>query len=177
MEQNDIKLLKDAQRGSKKAIETLFNTYKDPAFNISYRMVQRTDVAEDIVMDSFIKIMEGNFNVTDSFKSYFFRSVINNSLNYLKKEKRENISFEEGGFDVITQETPEKVYEKEERLKKIKEAIQKLPENQKTALILIKYEDLSYKEASEIMGKSVKSVESLMIRAKENLQKELKDEI
>ena len=63
MVQNDLKLVKDAQKGSKKAIESLFNTYKDPAFNISYRIVQRTEAAEDIVMDSFIKIMQGMFKL------------------------------------------------------------------------------------------------------------------
>ena len=175
MEQSDIKLLKDAKRGNKKAIETLFKNYKEMAFNISYRIVQRYDVAEDIVMDSFIKILQGNFNIQDSFKSYFFKTVVNNSLNYVKKEKRESVSFDEFNYDIVTDETPEKITEREELLSRLKEAINKLPENQKTAFILIKYEDLSYKEASKIMGKSVKSIESLISRAKENILKELSD--
>ena len=60
-----------------------------------------------------------------------------------------------------------------ERSKQLKLAINKLAENQRVALILSRYQELSYKEIAEVMGVSVSSVESLLFRAKENLRKML----
>ena len=58
-----------------------------------------------------------------------------------------------------------------EQIKLLHKAIDKLPENQRTALILNKYEELSYKEIADVMGVSLSSVESLLFRAKNNLEK------
>ena len=63
------------------------------------------------------------------------------------------------------------ILEEQEQIKLLHKAIDKLPENQRTALILNKYEELSYKEIADVMGVSLSSVESLLFRAKNNLEK------
>ena len=65
----------------------------------------------------------------------------------------------------------QQLLEEQEQLELLHRAIDRLPENQRTALILNKYEELSYKEIAEIMGTSLSSVESLLFRAKNNLEK------
>jgi len=63
--------------------------------------------------------------------------------------------------------------QEKERKKILEQALDSLPERQKTAFVLSKYEDLSYKQIGEVMKLSVSSVESLIFRAKKNLQKKL----
>lgn len=65
----------------------------------------------------------------------------------------------------------QQILEEQEQIKLLHKAIDKLPENQRTALILNKYEELSYKEIADVMGVSLSSVESLLFRAKNNLEK------
>ena len=65
----------------------------------------------------------------------------------------------------------QQLLEEQEQLELLHRAIDRLPENQRTALILNKYEELSYKEIAEVMGVTLSSVESLLFRAKSNLEK------
>ena len=65
----------------------------------------------------------------------------------------------------------QQLLEEQEQLELLHRSIDRLPENQRTALILNKYEELSYKEIAEIMGTTLSSVESLLFRAKSNLEK------
>ena len=65
----------------------------------------------------------------------------------------------------------QQILEEQEQIELLHKAIDKLPENQRTALILNKYEELSYKEIAEVMGVTLSSVESLLFRAKNNLEK------
>jgi RNA polymerase sigma-70 factor (ECF subfamily) len=69
--------------------------------------------------------------------------------------------------------SPENILEKSELQQIVQEAINSLPTKQKTAIVLSRYEELSYKEISKIMELSISSVESLLFRAKENLAKKL----
>lgn len=171
----DLKTLKNARAGNNKSIELLFQTYNKTAFNISYRIVQRSDVAEDIVMDTFYKILNKNIDIKESFSAYFYRMIVNNSLNYIRKQSHENICPNEFNYDIVSNDNPQAELEKKELISKLKIAINNLPENQRTALILTKYEELSYKEAAEILKTTVKSVEGLIARAKEKLKDELKE--
>lgn len=171
----DLKILKSARAGNNKSIDYLFQTYNKTAFNISYRIVQRADIAEDIVMDCFHKILEKDHEIKENFSAYFFRMIVNYSLNHIRKEKHENICPNEFNYDLIAEDNPDKELENKELLLRLKQAINNLPENQKTALILTKYEDLSYKETAEILNTTIKSVEGLITRAKQKIKEELSD--
>jgi RNA polymerase sigma-70 factor (ECF subfamily) len=72
---------------------------------------------------------------------------------------------------------PDSNIERSENKRMLKESINKLPENQRIAFILSKYQDLSYKEIAEVMEVSLPSVESLLFRAKTNLQKHILSEM
>jgi RNA polymerase sigma-70 factor (ECF subfamily) len=70
-------------------------------------------------------------------------------------------------------QSPEDLLLAEERSRRISEALQSLPENQRMALILKRYDNLPYDEIARVMGCSVSAVESLLVRAKRNLQEKL----
>lgn len=175
MKTDELKLLDKAHKGNEQSISLLFNAYNKTAFNISYRILHRADLAEDIVIDCFMKLIQNDFHIDTSLSAYFYRSVVNASLNELKKTQRESVSYNEFNYDKVDGETPEEITEKKLIINKIKQAISELPENQRIAFTLIKYENMSYKEAGEIMHTTVKSLEGLVARAKATLKEKLKD--
>jgi len=169
-EKDDIELLYMSRGGNMKAFECLFNKYHKKAFNISFKTTGSTEMAEDIVMDAFLKIYTSHFRIKSGFSSYFYKIVINMSINHIKKSKKilTDIDFE---LFVSNLNEPSEEFFKKEHIKKAWKALNSIPISQKTAFILIKYEEMTYKETAEIMGISVKALESLMTRAKENLKK------
>ncbi len=169
-EKDDIELLCMTQSGDMKAFECLFKRYHQKALNISFRTVGSIELSEDIVMESFIKIHNSNVKIKSNFKSYFYKIVLNTSINYIKKNKRFINDIDLNMLSSGKNNPMEEAMNKEE-IKDAWLALNSLPLSQKTAFVLVKYEELTYKEASEIMGISVKALESLMARAKENLKK------
>jgi len=88
-----------------------------------------------------------------------------------EEEDRHNTNFEPHSD---ASQSPEDLLLAEERSRQVSEALQSLPENQRMALILKRYDNLSYDEIAKIMECSVSAVESLLVRAKRNLQEKLK---
>ncbi|HTX89013.1 MAG TPA: RNA polymerase sigma factor [Bacteroidales bacterium] len=141
--------------------------------------------AEDIAQEVFIEIIRsiGKFRRTASLNTWVYRITVNKSLDYLRKRKRRELvhrlesflSPEKGDQTRKQPELPsvEPDTSGKERQKILDAAIASLSTNQRIAFILSKYEDLPYKEIAGIMGMSVPSVESLIHRAKMNLQKKL----
>jgi len=142
------------------------------------------DDAEDLAQDVCVEILEsiGQFKSTSSLSTWIYKITVNKSLNFVRKNKRkqlvqqfESLFLKKDGKSNTTQEplSNDNPYENTETKKILDTAINSLPENQKTAFILNKYEELSYREITEIMNLSLASVESLLQRAKQNLQKKL----
>jgi len=121
--------------------------------------------------------------MSSSLSTWIYRITVNRSLNALKKNKRRqffhHIEFMFSGNNEGNNGNPDidntagSSLDEEENRRLLNNAMQALPENQRTAFVLSKYEDLSYKEIAEVMDLSVSSVESLLHRAKMNLQKSL----
>ncbi len=132
---------------------------------------------EEIILEVFIKFYKNikNFKFKSSVETYLYRIAINLAINFSKskkldvfpiEEKQQNIKEKNSFVDKII------LSEKRQEIKDIMlKQIMKLPSNQKVALYLAKYEQLSYKEIAEIMELSVSSVESLLFRAKQNIKK------
>lgn len=140
--------------------------------------------AEDLAQDVFVELYESlpSFRKESKLSTWIYRIAVNKSLNYVRKKKREMLLFNfgfgskenKGERDalIISSVDSEADYgiELAEGKKLLKNALNKLPQNQKVALILSKYQDLSYKEIAEVMEVSISSVESLLFRAKSNLR-------
>jgi RNA polymerase sigma-70 factor, ECF subfamily len=163
----------------------LFKDYYVSLCSYSRRYVGRKDIAEEIVSETFMKIWENRntLNINSSIKGYLFHAVCNNSLNYLRNLKRENIietyfqdpKFENMGFAEILEETEEQSLLMENISTKIEEAVSQLPRQQQSVFRLKRQEGKKIREVAQLMGLSVKTVEMHLSKASINLQKKLKD--
>ena len=177
----------ELQKGSESAFKQLVEAYKNRVINTCFGFTHDYADAEDIAQDVFVEVFESiqKFKEDSSLSTWIYRISVNKSLDFIRKAKRKkrwaeltkiNLKDKDDADNwFINSDTPETSLEQKERILILNSAIDKLPENQKTAFTLHKYEDLSYKEVSDILNTSLSSVESLMHRAKKNLQKKLEN--
>ena len=181
----DQELITGILNHKKPVIQFLVNKYHKQVIKTAFHFVHDMDDAEDIAQDVCVEILESlsQFKKNASLSTWIYRVTVNKSLNFVRKNKRKQLvnQFEtffhraDGNASSMISEPSvnDNSYEDKERKQILDNAINSLPENQKTAFILSKYEELSYKEITEIMNLSLASVESLLQRAKQNLQKKL----
>jgi RNA polymerase sigma-70 factor (ECF subfamily) len=172
---------------SRKAFDELISRYQLRVMRICHGFVLHNADAEDLTQDVFIEVFRSidRFRGDSQFSTWLYRIAVNKSLNFLKKKKREKVFqsiegfFFKGDKEESLQLSDEGQFAADrgiktsENKKILKGAINSLPENQRTAFILAKYQDLSYKEIAEVMDLSISSVESLLFRAKGKLQNRL----
>lgn len=185
---NDHELIeKVLQNNDHKAFALLVDRYQKLVVNTCRGFVNSYADAEDLAQDVFIELFESlpNFRHESKLSTWIYRIAVNKSLNFVRKRKRETFfdsitslfgtsedKSSNSNIDFSSNEADTNIKSKELRVE-LKSAINGLPENQKIAFILNKYQDLSYKEVAEVMEISLSSVESLLFRAKGNLQKSL----
>jgi RNA polymerase sigma-70 factor (ECF subfamily) len=176
-------LIKGVISRERAAIAALVEIYQAQVIKTAYYFLGNMQDAEDLAQDVFLEVLNSvdKFRQTSALSTWIYRVTVNRSLNMLKKKKRMMLFQQVGSF--IGMEKPSRgnlpvhsrgedtPLETEENRKLLEVTIDALPENQRTAFILSKYEELSYKEIAEVMGLSLGSVESLIHRAKLNLQK------
>jgi len=179
---NDQELIAKIKNHDQNAFKQLFEQYQHLVYNICYRMSGNREEAEDITQDVFIKIYHAidKFRGDAKLSSWIYRVAVNTCLKRERRKKLENwISLEflfqdkEKFHPVSPDETPYQEVEITERERIVQQAIQQLPSRQKTALILHRYENLSYTEIAAVMKISLSAVESLLHRAKDTLTKKL----
>jgi RNA polymerase sigma-70 factor (ECF subfamily) len=171
-------------RDSLAQFKNIFENNKKWVFNLALQYVQNQEDAEEIVQDVFVSVYENytKFNENAKLSTWIYRITINKSLDYIKQKnakKRKGFFVsifgshegEEYKLDFPEFNHPGIQLEDKEQLAIFFDKINRLPENQKTAIILSKIEDKSMKEVAEIMEISIKALESLIQRAKTNLLK------
>jgi len=170
--------------GDEYAFEILVRRHQVSVLNLIYRFIGKRAQAEDLAQDVFIRVWQAakSYEPRAKFSTWIYRITANLCLNELKSAGRKKLipyfpgeEGKEGGFETISDESPsaEERLLAEERIRQISDALQSLPEKQRMALILKRYDDLSYQEISKILGCSVSAVESLLVRAKKNLLEKL----
>jgi RNA polymerase sigma-70 factor (ECF subfamily) len=181
----DQELIEGLSGRERTAINYLVNTYQKKVIKTAYYFIGNMEDAEDLSQEIFIEIIKSvdSFKGRSAFSTWVYRIVVNRSLNTIRKNKRrgvfssiEQIFQRRNGADVTTLNEPADhcgPLDLKETKEILNKALSELPENQRIAFVLSKYEELSYKEIAEIMKLSVSSVESLIHRAKINLQKRL----
>jgi len=182
---NDTELIGLLIENDPQAFRILVEKYQDMVFRTSMGLLHDKEEAEDISQEVFIEVYKsiGYFRGEAKLSTWLYRVTINKSLNELKKIQRQKAwsRFEDiikGKKDEkkelsIPDRSSENQAESQELALILQRAIDELPENQRIAFVLAKYDELSYKEIAEIMTSTVSSVESLVHRAKANLQKRL----
>lgn len=181
-------LLSKLKEKDEESFRKIVDTYQKMILNSCYRFVLNKQTAEDLTQEVFIEVYRSinMFRGESKFSTWIYRIAISKSLDYLKSRKRKkrfgilkSITENETSKNKFEQ-IPENensglqsLIENEERIKILAAAIDKLPEKQRIAFTLSKYDEMSYQEISIILGVSVSSVESLIYRAKMNLRKRL----
>lgn len=174
----DTELMVRAAQGSREAFSRLFDIYYPRAVNIAYRALGNRDLAEDIAMEAFSRIYErrDKYRPDAQFSTYLYRVVVNLAINASRNRKHDSAGDMDINMIAAGPETdPVDISTKSETAAYVRKAILDLPENQRMAVILVKYESLSYESAASAMGVTVKALESLLHRAKTNLKKALAD--
>ena len=168
------------------AFKLLVETYQDKVTNTSFGFTHNIADAEDIAQEVFIEIYKSinRFREDSKLSTWIYRITVTKSLDFIKTNKRKkrfaimsSLFYQNDEPIQIHDDTnnnPLENLEEQENKKALHLAINKLAQNQKIALTLNKFEDLSYKEIAEIMDISLSSVESLIFRARTNLKKSLK---
>ena len=171
-------MLKAMREGDEAAFRQLVDEYKIMVVNTCYAFVHNREDAEDVAQEVFITFYQTleRFKEQCSIATWLYRIAVNRSINYCRSRRKHirEINIEEWAVTANSSSGDPLAWEhmEENELKHLlHQAIDHLPERQRTALILNKYEELSYQEVAEVMGISLSSVESLIFRAKTNLEK------
>lgn len=185
---DDNQLIEELRAGDREAYRILVDKYHVKVIRTCKGFVHSTADAEDIAQEVFIEVFRSisRFRGESELSTWIYRIAVTRSLNFLRSaSRRKVISFFTGQSDMEEPWVPEKqagpesspdqIMFRTEQARALEKALSSLPENQRTAFVLNKYDDLSYKEISDIMNVSIGSVESLIFRAKQNLQKKLTD--
>lgn len=138
--------------------------------------VYKKEIAEEIVADVFVDFWNQRVKILEieNLETYIFISVKNRSLNYLRKNGVVNtVSFEDSHNELVEQSTPENEIEKKELFFKLDQAIDSLPQQCKIIFQLVKEDGMKYKEVSEILNISHKTVQTQVFRAMKKLSKEM----
>jgi RNA polymerase sigma factor (sigma-70 family) len=157
--------------------EVIYQTHHKMVLNLALHYVQQLEDAEEITQDVFIKVHSQLklFRKESSLKTWIYRITINQALDFIKSRQAKKNSIFQRLFSLSDLQPP--LYpvnfnhpgvdmEQKEACAKIFSAINKLPDQQKTAIILLKIEQKTQQETAEIMGISVKALESIFYRAK-----------
>jgi RNA polymerase sigma factor (sigma-70 family) len=166
-------------------IEKIYNEYKKLVYNLALQYVQNPEDAEEITQDVFLSIYQSmdGFREESKLSTWIYRITINKSIDLInKRNRKKRFAFLTSLFDSENDKLihepihfnhPGVQLEQKEALQNLFELINQLPVKQQTTLILIKIEQKSLVETANIMELSPKAVESLLHRAKVNLQKKL----
>jgi RNA polymerase sigma-70 factor (ECF subfamily) len=183
---NEEELILGLKNKEEQAFRQLVDQHQVKVIHTCFRFVHDQSEAQDLAQDVFVEVYQsiGKFRKESKLSTWIYRIAVNKSLNRVKKNKRFGWLKHVDDFFTIAEQSPENVSDPEvekasmdleEKMEKsIQEAISGLPEYQKAAFILHHYEKMTYKETAEIMRTSISAVESLIHRAKINLQKKLR---
>jgi len=170
------------RRRDEQAFQQLIVEQRSRVFNTCFNILQSIEDGEDVCQDVVIEIFQSisKFKGDSQLSTWIYRIAITKSLEFLRKKNRKKRF---GFFQSLTGQGdyelnqpanfdhPGIQLENKELSRILFAAIEKLPERQKVAFLLHKTENLSYADIAEVMEISVSSVESLLFRAKQGLQK------
>ena len=186
MQNQDTILMLRTKDGDQAAFKELVEKHKISVLNLCLRFTGNKPDAEDLSQDVFMRIFQAapRYEAKAAFTTWMYRIAVNLCLNYQRRKKL--LTFfsidSDNDFkknhqkkipDIISSERPDTNFEKKEQAQFIQKAIQSLPENQRTVVILYRYQNLSYQEIAETLETSISAVESRLFRAKINLKKKL----
>ena len=175
------------KQGDTAAFTELVEKYKQPVMNLVYRTIHDPTEAEDLAQNVFVQVFKSapRYKNTAKFSTWLFTIARNLCLNEIRRRSRHpaeslDVPHPEQEDQPLHQFEDKKTFSPPESLlhgelaRKIEEAMADLPENQRSAILLCRQEDLSYEEIADVLGCSVSATKSLIHRGRETLKEKLK---
>ena len=182
---SDMELVAKVQQGDKRAFDLLVLKYQQKVVNIVSRYIRDSHESLDVTQEAFIKAYRAlpNFRGDSAFYTWLYRIAINTAKNHLVAQSRRPPNYDveaevaeqiDAGELLKDRASPEHILLKDEIAETVKQAIDDLPDELKTAITLRELEGMSYEEIAEVMSCPIGTVRSRIFRAREAIDVKLK---
>jgi RNA polymerase sigma-70 factor, ECF subfamily len=186
MARSDVQLMLDVKAGDDASFDLLLQKYRSPLVNFLGRMVQDRATAEDLAQEVFLRVYRARKQYAPSakFTTWLFRIATNLALNSLRDNRRQRMEVSidapaSDDEDALPRELPAREMRIDEhmierdRTEFIRRAVASLPEKQRAAVLLHKYEEMDYADIAKVLECSESALKSLLFRAYESLRVQL----
>jgi RNA polymerase sigma-70 factor, ECF subfamily len=183
----DAALMLRVKRGDTAAFAQLVDKYKQPVINLAFRTLRDAAEAEDLAQNVFVQVFKSahRYRRMAKFSTWLFTIARNLCLNEIRRRSRHPAESIDAArheqedqplhqFEDRNAFLPQDSLLHSELEQKIGQALAELPENQRTAILLCRQEELSYEEIAEVLGCSLSATKSLIHRGRETLKQQLK---
>jgi RNA polymerase sigma factor (sigma-70 family) len=174
----DLELIAEIKKGSRPSQEILVRRYYKLVYSFLYRMVGDKELAKDLTQETFIKLLNNiaKYQHSSDFKSWLLTIASNHAKDYLrsKANRERQHTYELYEQDTRTEKSVASIFEKNEKRKEMKQAIDELPDYQREAILLKYYNDMKISEIATITNASVPTVKSRLKQGLAKLEKYLK---
>ena len=174
---DDDSLMHRTATGDERAFQQLVARWEQPVFAFLLHMLGSVEEAEDLAQDTFIKVYDqaSRYRSEGRFRSWLLRIAGNNARSVLRRRKVLRwVSFDLASHDLAASgDDPGRSLERRQTTSEVQAAVAELPERQRAAVVLKRFQGLSYKEIAEVLGTTVPGVESLLQRAATALRRRL----
>ena len=187
-ELTDAEVMLELRSGNMAAFDVLLAKYRKPIVHFMYRMVRNQAVAEELAQEVFLRIYRSRetYRAEARFSTWLYRIATNLGVNHARDTRHERTAStvyldepdaETGSKPDVADLTPsaEANLLRRERMNAIRQHVMALPERQKTAVLMHKYEGMDYREIGEVLKLSESATKSLLFRAYQTLREKLKD--
>ena len=187
-ELSDADIMLRVKSGDQSAFEYLVEKYRRPMVNFMYRMAHNAASAEDLAQEVFLRVYRSRegYEASAKFTTWLYRIATNLAMNHVRDTRNERpektVSLDEPDQDTgLTMDVPdaslsaEQAILRRERLAAIRKRVQALPERQRLAVLMHKYQQMDYKQIGEVLKLSESATKSLLFRAYETLREQLKE--
>lgn len=178
----DSQLIREIKDGNAELYAELMRRYERKIYAFIFHMLKSSGmeaVAEDLSQETFYKAyrsLQTFREVEASFSTWLYTIARNTVLSELRKQHKNNpVSLDQGGYTPYASfdAMPEPTLLRNEKVTMVRDAINNLPEKQRSALILREYDQLEYQEIANILGQTVSAVKSLLFRARASVKLQL----
>ncbi|MGB9797626.1 MAG: RNA polymerase sigma factor [bacterium] len=169
-ELNWKEIIARAKDGEEEAMEAIYLNFKDMIYNVCYRMSGKREDAEDWTQETFLRAFTAlkGFRGESSLATWLYRIAVNVCLSNLRKKK--TLSLDEVEYKIGDEQG-----EDDDLVEQVQLALQQLPPNYRTVLILRHFEELSYEEIAKVMKTSVGSVKITLHRARKKFKEKMEE--
>jgi RNA polymerase sigma-70 factor (ECF subfamily) len=179
----DAELMLRVKEGDGASFGVLLEKYRSPVVHFLYRMIQNGPVAEELAQEVFLRVYRSRstYEPTAKFTTWLFRIATHLALNALRDGKNEKGQerLDDDSSELPVRQVPDSrpsveqdmVYQA--RLEEVRRAVATLPEKQRAAVLMHKYEEMEYSQIAKVLSCSESAVKSLLFRAYETLRARL----